>query len=132
VPSFASTAALAVTIIGDNSKTVEGLAQYLSASGLHPRSLRRFPDAIESADLGDVLVLFPDEFETALVLSSVETLQRHQPRLRLLLVTSAPRTYELRVVADSAPKPVVLPKPAFGWSIVDAIRAEASESAADP
>ncbi|HEY5955804.1 MAG TPA: hypothetical protein VIV60_04590 [Polyangiaceae bacterium] len=126
-PPFAFT----VTIIGDNSKTVEGLEQYLGAAGLRPRSMRQLPEAIDETELGDVVVLFPDEFETALVLSAVETMQKHYPRLRLLLVTSTPRTYESRFAVESAPNPIVLPKPAFGWSIVDAIRSEVSDIATD-
>jgi len=86
-----------------------------------------------AADLGNsaaiprettALVLFPDEYPNAGVEKFVLSLRRARPKLFILLVTSAPQNLGASVAPDGrTTPPVVLPKPAFGWTILDAIRA---------
>jgi hypothetical protein len=113
---------LHVTIVGENAKTVEGLRRYLTSAGVDSEAMRQLPGPATPAQLGDALVIFPDDFDTSAVLSIVENVQRFRPQLQLLLVTSTPQRYQHRQVSDKAPPPIVLSKPAFGWSILDAIR----------
>jgi hypothetical protein len=115
-----------VTVISDNVTTIACLGRYLSDAGFDSQSMRRLPDSTIDLQLGDVVVIFPDEFETGAVLASVEALQRADPHLRLLLITRSPQSYQVRTAIEGALPPVLLPKPAFGWSILDAIRASSS------
>ncbi len=117
---------LRVTVVGENAKTIESLRRYLSAAGVHSGAMQELPRTSTLPQLGDALVIFPDEFDTSAVLSTIENVQRLRPQLRLLLVTSAPQRYQDRLSSDNALPPILLPKPAFGWSILDAIRASAS------
>jgi hypothetical protein len=70
-------------------------------------------------------VLFPDDFEYEEVIALVRQLRRARPRLFLLIVTRHPQHFHDVVKPDgrSLP-PVILPKPSFGWDILDAIRAQ--------
>jgi chromate transporter len=60
----------------------------------------------------------------------VPRLRASRPRLLVVLVTGAPQRFAAVLEPDgrSVP-PIVLPKPAFGWSILDAIRAHAQGGA---
>jgi hypothetical protein len=117
---------LRVTVVGESAKTIESMRRYLSAAGVNSEAMQQLPKTSTLSQLGDALVIFPDEFNTGAVLSTIENVQRLRPRLQLLLVTSAPQLYQDRPSSNSAPTPILLPKPAFGWSILDAIRASAS------
>jgi hypothetical protein len=119
---------LRVTVVGENAKTVESLRSYLTAAGVDSDVLQQLPDVAMLARLGDALVLFPDDFDTSAVVSALENVQRLRPQLRLLLVTSAPQRYQRRQPSDTAQPPILLPKPAFGWSILDAIRDSVSRN----
>lgn len=117
---------LRVTVVGESAKTIESMRRYLSAAGVNSGAMRELPRTSTLSQLGDALVIFPDEFDTSAVLATIENVQRLRPQLRLLLVTSAPQRYQDRQSSDNALPPILLPKPAFGWSILDAIRAAAS------
>jgi hypothetical protein len=64
------------------------------------------------------------------VLTIVRELRRARPRLLSLIVTREPQRF-LDVMQDdgrSCP-PVMLPRPSFGWDILDAVRAHAEAAA---
>jgi hypothetical protein len=113
---------LRVTIVGENARTIESLRRYLTSAGVDSTALQQLPGPATLAQQGDALVIFPDDFDTTAVLSTVENVQRLRPQLQLLLVTSAPQRYQNRQACENAQPPIVLSKPAFGWSILDAIR----------
>jgi hypothetical protein len=113
---------LRVTVIGDNAQTIEGLRRYLSSAGVESQATRILSEGTVNLPDVDAMVIFPDEFRTDEVVTSVETLQKERPQLRLLLVTSSPRSYLGTRLMDVELPPIILPKPAFGWSILDAIR----------
>jgi hypothetical protein len=113
---------LRVTIVGENAKTIESLRRYLTSAGVDSEAMQQLPGPAALAQLGNTLVIFPDDFDTSAVLAIVENVQRLRPPLQLVLVTSTPQRYQHRPVGDQAPPPIVLSKPAFGWSILDAIR----------
>jgi hypothetical protein len=112
---------LRVTVVGDNAQTIEGLRRYLTSAGVETRATRILSDELVTLP-ADAMVIFPDEFRTDDVLRTVESLQEKFPQLRLLLVTSSPRSYLGARLVDAEVAPIILPKPAFGWSILDAIR----------
>lgn len=69
------------------------------------------------------IVFFPDEFSLEDVLRELSRLRRERPQILPLLVTRQPRLYlEVTSVQADGLAPIVLPKPAWGWTIWDAIR----------
>jgi hypothetical protein len=70
------------------------------------------------------MVLFPDDFGPSDVEARLLALRRARPKLLIVVVTRAPQNLGAALVPDGrSVLPLVLPKPAFGWTILDAIRA---------
>ena len=113
-----------VTIVAASAETLDGLQGYLSLAGL---------DAHGTNHLGELarkncsaVVLFPDEFSSTTVLRELTRLRKEHPTVLPLLVTSEPQRYS--GIADTGGKalqPVVIPKPAWGWTILEAIQRRA-------
>jgi hypothetical protein len=117
---------LSVAVVADNPETLDGLHGYLSGAGVSSHATRVLGrSASFPADLS-AIVIFPDELDAADVVARVAELRRARPRLLVVLVTSAPQRFFVAVQPDGRSLlPIVLPKPAFGWSILDAVRAHA-------
>jgi hypothetical protein len=128
----APTESLRVTVVGDNVRTIESLREYLAAAGVESRATRSLSESVTGQTNVDALVIFPDEFGTNEVLCTIEALQKKHPKLQLLLVTSAPRSYQGSRLMDVERPPILLPKPAFGWSILDAVRTASSAEGESP
>jgi hypothetical protein len=114
---------LGVAVVAENPETVDGLADYLHRSGVPTRgscTVDQLPDLASSAV---AVVLFPDEFRTDEMLAAILRLRATQPSLLILLITRDPHRFGSAIRGDgkSIP-PVVLPKPSFGWTILDALR----------
>ncbi len=68
-------------------------------------------------------MLFPDEFESNDVVTVVSGLRRSRPQLLVVVVTGAARRFRPAFDPDEQSRlPIVFPKPAFSWSILDMIR----------
>jgi hypothetical protein len=121
-----SARSLCVRVVADNPETVDGLHSYLSEAGIASNGTRALHDANRVSSATTVVVLFPDDFRAADVVATVMSLRSARPKLLILLVTSTPQRFRSVLDPDgrSLP-PIVLPKPAFGWTILDAIRAHA-------
>lgn len=114
---------LSVTIIAQRHETIEGLRAYLLAAGVTPRTTKRLDDLSALPSSTTSVVLFPDEFETKDVVSVVSSLRQSRPRLLVVVVTGAARRFRPAFDPDKESRlPVVFPKPAFSWSILDTIR----------
>lgn len=114
--------AVHATVVSDNLETLRDLQAYFDASGIPThatRALRETPSADTTA-----MVLFPDDYVVDEVNAMLAALQAERPRLLVVLVTRSPQLFEHQPDGRSRP-PIVLPKPSFGWSILDAIRANA-------
>jgi hypothetical protein len=69
------------------------------------------------------VVIFPDDYEPAEVVKGVAQWRMSRPALQIVFVTSTPQRFKSALEPDGRSKlPVVLAKPAFGWTILDAIR----------
>lgn len=111
-----------VTIIAESAETRDGLTSYLSHAGVGARSSPRLGDI--DLEPCTAVVLFPDEFSHGEVVRELSRLRRERPRLLPLLVTREPERYLELMEPDASPcAPLVIPKPAWGWTILDAIRA---------
>ena len=124
-----SSTSIHVTVIADSPETIDGLHGYLDGAGVESHAGRTLRDAKMVPLKSTAVVIFPDEFAVDDVVTSITSLRAARPRLLILLVTGAPQRFRPALEPDgrSLP-PVVLPKPAFGWTILDAIRAHASSS----
>ena len=114
-----------MAIVSANSETLDGLHAYLGGAGVASRCTRHLQDlALVAAQATTAAVIFPDDFDHEEVLKVVRQLRRVRPRLLSLIVTREPQRFREAAQADgrSLP-PIVLPKPSFGWDILDAIRA---------
>jgi hypothetical protein len=114
---------LSVTIVAQSHETIEGLRAYLFAAGVTPRTTRLLEDLSALPSSTTSVVLFPDEFEAANVVTVVSSLRQSRPQLLVVVVTGAARRFRPAFDPDERSRlPIVFPKPAFSWSILDTIR----------
>jgi DNA-binding NtrC family response regulator len=126
----AGSAAGWVAIVSTNSETLDGLKAYLERAGIASRGARGIRDVTKIAPANaTAVVLFPDDYADKSVIDLLESLRRQRPRLLVVLVTRDPSRFRSSVDDERALAPIVLPKPPFGWEIVDAIRAHAARGA---
>jgi hypothetical protein len=121
--------AVHVTIVSGNDDTLDALQTYLNQAGLDARGSRHL-DGARTADVPPTaVVFFPDDFAHTNVLREVRRLRREQPRVLVVLVTSEPHRFaDALDVDDDAPAPIIVPKPVWGWIILDAIRGRVEKS----
>jgi hypothetical protein len=117
---------LRVCVVAQNPETIDALHDYLSRAGVSSYSSRRLVELDLATSHTSLLVLFPDEFDREQVCQAIAELRAAHRRLPILLITGAPQHYShATLVKNLTPPPIVLPKPAFGWTILEAIRAHA-------
>lgn len=111
-----------VAIVSANPETLDGLQSYLHGAGVAARGTRRLEDCASlSAPTTMAVVLFPDDFSTESVMAAVVDLGARGPGILRVLVTGHPKTFE--ALAQGRRNVLVVPRPVWGWTILDAIRA---------
>ena len=115
-----------VTVVADNPQTLKGLDSYFKGAGVASNGTHRLQDVSIVPPAATAVVLFPDDFHCGEVEATIVSLRRARPKLLIVVVTGAPQHLGAALEPDghSVP-PLVLPKPAFGWTILDAIRGRA-------
>ncbi len=109
-------------IVSGNAETLDGLQAYLRQAGLDARGTRQV-DGSRAVGSPSAVVFFPDDFPRDSVLREVRRLRREDPSVVVLLVTSEPRRFaEALSTDDGSATPIIVPKPVWGWLILDAIR----------
>ena len=117
---------LSVTLIANNDETLDGVHAYLVGAGVDSRPTRWLEDAAAISSSTSCVVLFPDAYAPNDVIACISALRTAQPEALLVVVTSNPQLLQPVLAPDGGScLPVVLAKPAFGWSILDAIRVHA-------
>ncbi len=112
-----------VTIVSDNAETLDGLESYLRSAGLIAQGTRLLERAVEMTPLSfSAVLLFPDDFPAHRVDAILAQLQKHRPKAQRVLVTSDPKRFD-GLFGDAPLAVLVVPKPVWGWTILDAIRA---------
>lgn len=115
-----------VTVVADNPQTLDGLHAYFNGAGVESSGVQRLLD-ISVPPAATAVVLFPDDFERGEAAALIVALRRARPSLLIVAVTGAPQHWGVALEPDGhSMPPVVLPKPAFGWTILDAIRGPAN------
>jgi hypothetical protein len=111
-----------VAIVTTNAETSADLRRYFEQFGVHAYDRHELqPDALQPATTA--IVLFPDDFPQREVVSYLRGARAAQPRLALIAVTRYPQRFEQIEASDgSALELVVLPRPLFGWTILDAVQ----------
>ncbi len=111
-----------VAIVSANPETLDGLQAYLHGAGVTARGTRRLEDCAELKATATVaVVLFPDDFSSESVMATVIDLGARGPSILRVLVTGHPKTFEALV--QGRRNVLVVPRPVWGWTILDAIRA---------
>jgi DNA-binding response OmpR family regulator len=111
---------LNVTIVAKNPETLDALQTYLRNAGIAARCTGSIEDTCSA--ISPVVVIFPDDFERVLVLSVLATLRAERPNVLPVVVTSDPRGFERLLPRGEHARILVMPRPAWGFTILDAIR----------
>ena len=128
---MATAASPRVVVVGENPETVDELQAYFVAVGINAHSARTLEAILSIPERTTAVVVFPDGFHPADVIERITALRGRRPGLLLLVVTREPQRFAAALKADvSSASCLILPKPAFGWTIVDAIRLHADSSLA--
>jgi hypothetical protein len=118
-----------VVVLSESAETLDGLQAYFLGVGIPVQSARTLDAILRLPEQTTALVLFPDGFASADVIERARALRRDYPRLLLLLITAEPHRFSAALSNDSDKRStLILPKPVFGWTIVDAIRLHAESS----
>ncbi|WP_394842313.1 response regulator [Pendulispora brunnea] len=116
---------LQVLIVSDNPETLDALVKYLGAAGATVAGTRELERCAEMTPGGaSAVVLFPDDFEKQTVLDTLHDLGVHRPNTLPVLVTSESKQFRALPAATGRVAPLIVPKPVWGWTLLDAIRAE--------
>ncbi len=113
-----------VVVIASSPNALDGLHSYLRNAGLTAHTLRDLDDFSRRADTSiDALVLFPDDFRWESVIAAVAELAERHPHALPVLVTARPQCFE-KLAGTTV---LVVPRPVWGWTILDAIRAHVDD-----
>ena len=114
-----------VRIVSASDETSRELQRYLEASGLSAAGNSELRHAkVDAYDRA--LVLFPDDFAADEVIAHLQAARAERLEATLIVVTAHPDRFKHAVARDGSMLGViVLPRPAFGWAILEAIRADA-------
>jgi hypothetical protein len=112
-----------VVIVSDNGETLDGLQGYLQRAGMAARGTRQLSDALLDLESTTAVVVFPDDFAADEVMAVIASLARALPRVLRILVTRDPSRFQtLAPSNETQTPPVIIAKPAWGWTILDTIR----------
>lgn len=122
-----------VTVVSSRRETIDDLRAYLARLGLSSRGASlRTSKQVESltSQPTAATVIFPDEFLDEDILALIRVLRAKGPALLVVLITREPQRFREATLDDGRSTPaVILPKPSFGWDIIDIIRAHAARTA---
>jgi len=113
---------LCVKIVSANEETLDGLEAYLREAGIVVHPTRELEGARTKGPAPNAIVFFPDEFATEDALRVMVRAHRQRPAVRLVVVTHHRKRFADAFDADEGLVPVIIPKPAWGWTILEAIR----------
>lgn len=113
-----SAARIRIGIIANNDRTVSDLLAYFAKVGIDAYRHTE-TDSASTCDVLQAMVIFPDDFDAEPVDRLLAQLTSREPALFQLIVTRQPQRF---TAAAELPR-LIMPRPTFGWLILDAIRA---------
>jgi hypothetical protein len=124
-----STKGLSVTVVSNNRDTLHALEEYLRGAGVAANGTRALDHILEmTPPSSTAVIVFPDEYAQAIVDKALTALQRERPKVLVVIVTNEPHRFERLVGRLAGSQSLVIPKPAWAWTIVDAVRARLRSS----
>jgi hypothetical protein len=120
---------LRVAIVSRNSGTLGDLEAYLQRAGVTTIGTQQIERSAEIMSGVSAVVVFPDDFEWETVVPALNACLHSSPRALPVVVTNAPQRFEAFVGPDDCELPLVIPRPAWGWTILEAIRSHLTGSA---
>jgi hypothetical protein len=118
-----------VTIFSTNAETLDGLEAYLRSVGVQAKGRRTLEDCSDLTSASTLaIVLFPDDFPWETVIATLAELAARCASTLRVLVTGQPQRYERLV--EGGVNVIVVPRPVWGWTILDAIRSHADSAIA--
>lgn len=115
--------ALHVGVVSHNPETLDGLQAYLRGAGVVTTGTLQIEQSPKLCRVNSALVFFPDDFDWDSVVTALRECRRLKPQMLPVLVTQHPQRFEALVWPGEGALPLVVPKPAWGFTILDAIRA---------
>lgn len=118
-------ASLLVTVVSKNTATLQGLKTYLEGAGVVANTTEALERIVDMTHpLAAAVILFPDEYEPAVARAALGLLKSARPNVLAVIVTHEPHRFEESGEASRGlAAPLVLAKPAWAWTILDAVRA---------
>ena len=114
---------LHVAIVSRNPETLDGLEMYLQSAGMTTTGTSQIEHSAQIGAGTAAVVVFPDDFDWDAVVPALAACLRTNPRALPVVVTNAPQRFEALTWPGDGAIPLLVPKPAWGWTILDAIRA---------
>lgn len=118
-----------VSIVATNPETLDGLQSYLRGAGVRARCTRDLAECTRFASESEgnlAVVLFPDDFPWERLVAALAELAALRPPVLPVLVTAHPQKFEKVRAAEGV---IIMPRPVWGWTILDAIRAQVERQA---
>lgn len=114
-----------VTVVSKNAATLAGLKTYLEGAGVLADTTEALERVVDMTHpLAAAVILFPDEYEPAVAKEALGLLKSARPNVLAVIVTHEPHRFEKSDEARmGVGAPLVLAKPAWAWTILDAVRA---------
>lgn len=117
-----------LTLVSNDPDTLWGVRDYLARSGASLSSTSRLEHASEASDV-DAIVLYADDYPHDAVVS---TIARMSSRLVVIITGHSGDFEPLRARRDLRTRVIVLPRPTWGWMLLDAVRAGTSDDPEGP
>jgi hypothetical protein len=115
---------LLVTVVAKNASTLAGLDTYLRGVGAVTTTTVAIERLIEmTPPAAAAVIIFPDEYSADAASRALATLEKLRPEVLAVIVTNEPKRFVATGAGDPATAPLVMPKPAWAWTIMDAVRA---------
>ena len=113
-----------LTLVSNDPDTLWGVRDYLTRSGASLSSTSRLEHASETANDADAIVLFADDYPHDAVVNTVAGLSS---RLVVIITGHSHEFERLRARRDLRTRVIVLPRPTWGWMLLDAVRVGTSD-----
>lgn len=109
-------------VVGDDAELLLQLCDYLAQAGVRAQATRLLAEAWRRG-CGEAVVLFPDDFDAGEVTDGLSCLLSRRARPLVIVITAGPRLFDPLIESLGSPESIViLPKPIWGWAILDLLR----------